>query len=95
MPLYSFLWARVFFFLFGTMGTNSRFMVNVNQDEIYSLAIFSSAVVSVSMSQNTYAASIYVMIVWLLGLLNKWTKGQVDRDEYTHPHRIWFSRYFS
>jgi hypothetical protein len=81
MPLYSFHWTRAFFFLLGTIGMDVRFKENVNEDEIYTLAIFAGAAIAVGMSQNSYAVTIYVGLVWLIGMLNKWTRSQLDRDE--------------
>lgn len=81
MPLHSFFWVRVFFSLFGTIGLDAQFKENVNEEEIYTLAVFGGAVIGVGMSENIYAVTIYLGVVWTLGMLNKWTRGQLDRDE--------------
>jgi hypothetical protein len=81
MPLHGFHWVRVFFFLFGTIGMNARFKENVNKEEIYTLAIFGGGVIAMGMSDNPYAVTIYLGVVWTLGMVNKWTRCQLDRDE--------------
>jgi predicted membrane channel-forming protein YqfA (hemolysin III family) len=82
MPLHSFVYARSFFFILGTIGPTENFVKNVNSKYVYMAAITGGALISVGHCINPWSMSAYVALVHAIGKLNTWTRRKIDLQRF-------------